>query len=266
MNRSLRAEAVSFAYEKDEAVLRAVDAQVEAGVMTGIVGPNGCGKSTLLRLLCGLLRPLSGEILLDGAALARLSGRARARRVAFLPQAINPAFDMPVFEVACLGRYPHAGLFGGLGPKDFEVARRCLEETGTDTLRTREFLSLSGGERQRVLLASILAQEPDLLLLDEPTSALDIHHEVEVFSLLRRLVRQGYGVGVVTHDLNAAAQYCDTLILLGASHTVVAAGTPEEVLCEAALCEAYGASIRVGRHPFAGTPFVDALPEKGADA
>lgn len=258
----LQAESVSFAYEKEQPVLRAVNATVPAGLLTGIVGPNGCGKSTLLRLLCGLLRPQSGRVLMDGAELSRLSGRARARRLAFLPQAVNPAFAMTVFEVVCLGRYPHAGPFGGLGPKDFEVARRCLRDTETEHLRARDFLSLSGGERQRVLLASILAQEPDVLLLDEPTSALDIHHEAEVFSLLRQLAAQGYGVGVVTHDLNAAAQFCGRILLMGVSHVVVASGAPEEVFREEALCAAYGAAIRVGRHPFVDAPFVDVLPQE----
>lgn len=262
MTALLQAQTVSFAYEKEQVVLDAVDVSIPAGTLTGIVGPNGCGKSTLLRLLCGLLQPQTGRVLMDGAELSRLSGRARARRLAFLPQAVNPAFAMSVFEVVCLGRYPHAGPFGGLGPKDFDVARRCLRDTETEHLRARDFLSLSGGERQRVLLASILAQEPEMLLLDEPTSALDIHHEAEVFALLRQLAAHGYGVGVVTHDLNAAAQYCGRILLLGAAHGVVAAGAPEEVFREAALCAAYGAAIRVGRHPFADAPFVDALPQE----
>lgn len=262
MTTLLQAQSVSFAYEKEQLVLDGVDASIPAGTLTGIVGPNGCGKSTLLRLLCGLLHPQAGRVLMDGAELTRLSGRARARRLAFLPQAVNPAFAMSVFEVVCLGRYPHAGPFGGLGPKDFDVARRCLRDTETEHLRARDFLSLSGGERQRVLLASILAQEPEMLLLDEPTSALDIHHEAEVFALLRQLAAQGYGVGVVTHDLNAAAQYCGRILLLGAAHGVVAAGAPEEVFREAALCAAYDAAIRVGRHPFADAPFVDALPQE----
>src|SRR5690606_37998744 len=104
----------------------------------------------------------------------------RARAVAFLPQEVNPAFALTALEVVALGRYPRLGPFAALQPHDFDVAERCLDATETCDLRDRDFLTLSGGERQRVLLASILAQEPDLLLLDEPTSALDIHHQFEI--------------------------------------------------------------------------------------
>jgi iron complex transport system ATP-binding protein len=258
MSHVLRAEGLRFSYDQDVDVLRDVGASVESGTMLGIVGPNGSGKSTLLRLLAGLLTPTAGMVVLDERALSEYAPRDRAKALAFLPQAVNPAFSLTAFEVVCLGRYPHTALLGALGPNDFEVATRCLADTESTALRDRDFMSLSGGERQRVLLASILAQEPKLLLLDEPTSALDLHHEVEVFGLLRRLTESGYGVGIVTHDLNLAARYCDTLLLLSENHAVVCSGSPEAVLREELLSAAYGAAIRVGTHPFYGTPFVAA--------
>lgn len=258
MSRNLGAESISFAYEPGAPVLRNVNAVVCSGAFTGIVGPNGSGKSTLLRLLCGLLKPGSGRVVLDGRPLSAFPARDRARSVAFLPQGIQPVFSLTAFEVVCLGRFPHAGPLGGLRAGDREVARRCMRETATEELARRNFMELSGGERQRVLLASILAQEPELLLLDEPTAALDIHHEAEVFALLARLAREGYGVGVVTHDLNLAARFCDSVILLSRDHDVLASGSPVEVLAEASLTSAYGARIRVGIHPFTGTPLVHA--------
>lgn len=257
MTCTLQATSVSFAYESTE-VLHSVSAKIHSGDITGIVGPNGSGKSTLLRLMCGLLKPAKGTVELDGEPIQHMSSRARARKVAFLPQAINPAFSLSVFEVVCLGRYPHASRFGALEKNDFSVALRCLRDTESESLRDRDFMALSGGERQRVLLASILAQEPDLLLLDEPTSALDIHHEIEVFDLLARLASEGYGIGLVTHDLNTAAQYCDHMLLLSENHTVQAFGSPKEVLAATQLSEAYGAEIKVGLHPFTQTPFVAA--------
>ena len=111
-----------------------------------------------------------------------------------------------------------------------------------------------------MLLASILAQEPDLLLLDEPTSALDIHHQIDIFALLRRLANEGYGVAVVTHDLNLAARFCDTLLLMSADHGPLAAGPPGRVLTEERLSSAYAAPIRVTEHPITGTPLITAEP------
>jgi iron complex transport system ATP-binding protein len=260
----LEAEGISFAYESGVPVLQDVSTQFAPGALHAILGPNGSGKSTLLRLLCGLLRPSAGRVRLDGKDIHNWQGRQRARRIGFLPQAIAPAFSLSVFEVACLGRYPHTGALGSLRATDLDVVRRCLRETQTDAFAQRDFDSLSGGERQRVLLASVLAQEPDLLLLDEPTSALDIHHQAEVLALLRRLSRSGYGVILVTHDLNMAARFADSCYLIGAQHRLLAAGSPEIVLTAGALSEAYEAQIRVDRHPATGDLLIAAELPAGA--
>jgi iron complex transport system ATP-binding protein len=262
----LRAESLSFAYEAGAPVLNDISADFEPGGLHAILGPNGSGKSTLLRLLCGMLRPQSGRVLLDGRNIHDWRGKDRARRIGFLPQAIAPAFSLSVFEVVCLGRYPHTGALGSLQQHDIEVVRRCLRETQTEAFATRDFDSLSGGERQRVLLAGILAQEPDLLLLDEPTSALDIHHQAEVLSLLRRLSRNGYGIVLVTHDLNLAARFCDSCVLIGTQHSVVASGPPASVLSAAHLSAAYDAPIRVDRHPATGDLLVTAELPAEAEA
>lgn len=258
MMRCLQAEKLSFGYESGHPVFSEVTASVRSGEVAGIVGPNGSGKSTLLRTLCGFLRPWAGQVLLDGQPLLGFRRRARARTLAFLPQTIAPAFALTAFEVVCLGRYPHLGAFGAPASHDRKIARRCMRDTGTEELRDRDFTTLSGGERQRVLMASILAQEPALLLLDEPTSALDVHHQIEIFGLLRRLARDGYGVAAVTHDLNLAGRFCDRLVLLGCGEGLLAQGPPATVLTEALLSRAYRARIRVCEHPITGTPLVTA--------
>ncbi len=253
---ALKAESLAYAYEAGRPLFKGVDAMVHSGEMVGLVGPNGSGKSTLLRVLCGLLKPHAGRVTLDGRSLASFASMERARVLAFLPQSVTPAFALNVFEVVCLGRYPHMGAFGALRPQDKDIAERCLRDTGVDDLRARDFLTLSGGERQRVLLASILAQEPNILLLDEPTSALDIHHQIEIFALLERLASEGYGVAVVTHDLNLAAQFCDRVLLLASTHELIASGKPESVFTEDLLSRAYGAPIRVHRNPVTGAPLI----------
>ncbi len=258
MTRRLRAEDLAFAYESGRDVFAGITLAIEGGQLVGIVGPNGAGKSTLLRVLSGLLRPRSGRVFLDDRPLSDLSNIERARTIAFLPQNVQPAFSLTSAEVVCLGRFPHLGAFGGWTAHDREIADRCLRQTETWDLRDRDFMTLSGGERQRVALASVLAQEPDLLLLDEPTSALDIHHQIEIFALLQRLARKGYGIGVVTHDLNLAGRFCDSLALLAGGVGLLAEGAPDDVLTEPLLSRAYSARIRVGRHPFTDTPLVTA--------
>jgi iron complex transport system ATP-binding protein len=262
MTRILKAESVAYAYEPGKDVFADVSLSIQAGEIVGLVGPNGSGKSTLLRVLCGFLHPRSGRVTLDKRTLSSYSGSERARVLAFLPQAVNPAFALSVFEVVCLGRYPHIGAFGALRPHDKEIAERCIRDTEVESLRSRDFLTLSGGERQRVLLASILAQEPNILLLDEPTSSLDIHHQIEIFSLLERLAHEGYGIVVVTHDLNLAAQFCGRLLLLADNHRMLAAGAPETVLTEDLLSRAYASPIRVSENPVTGAPLIWAEPPR----
>lgn len=256
MTHTLTAESVACAYDRERPVFARAGVTLRSGELVALAGPNGSGKSTLLRVLCGLLKPRAGRVTIDGRSLSSLGGRERARMIAFLPQAVNPAFALSVFEVVSLGRYPHLAGIGAMRPHDKEVVERCLRATETADLRAREFMTLSGGERQRVLLASILAQEPALLLLDEPTSALDIHHQIEIFALLEHLAREGYGIAVVTHDLNLAARFCDRLVLLAKGRDVVAAGAPAAVLTPEVLSDAYGAPIRVATHPITGAPLV----------
>ena len=264
MTHALTAESVAYAYETATPVIAQVNAAVRTGEILGIVGPNGSGKSTLLRVLSGLLRPGSGRVTLDGRALSAFSNVDRARTLAFLPQAVNPAFALTVFEVVCLGRYPHMGAFGALSAHDRDAARRCMRDTEIEALAARDFQTLSGGERQRVLLASILAQEPDILLLDEPTAALDIHHQIELFALLTRLAGEGYGFAVVTHDLNLAARFCDRLLLLTNRCEPPISGTAAEVLTGPRLSAAYDAAIRVDRHPVTDAPLIWAeTPDTG---
>ncbi|MFP4171701.1 MAG: ABC transporter ATP-binding protein [Candidatus Hydrogenedentota bacterium] len=262
----LEAKNLAYAYETGREVFTGVNATFRGGEIAGIVGPNGSGKSTLLRVLTGMLPPLRGQVLVDGRSANKVPARERARILAFLPQSVDPVFALTAFEVVCLGRYPHVSPLSGLGSRDLEVAERCLQDTETTHLRDRDFFTLSGGERQRVLIASILAQEPAMLLLDEPTSALDIHHQIEVFTLLERLAGDGYGVAVVTHDLNLAARFCARLLLLGPEAELAAVGAPASVLREPVLTKAYGSRIRVCDHPITHTPLVTAelLDEEGS--
>jgi iron complex transport system ATP-binding protein len=151
-----------------------------------------------------------------------------------------------------MGRHPHIGAFQLEGPSDLAIAQESMAATGTDHLATRSYMTLSGGEKQRVIIASALAQAGDVLLLDEPTASLDLGYQLEVASLLSRLNRERQVTMVLaTHDLNLAASLCDRLVLMRGG-TVIAAGTPGDVLTPANVELLYGVEADVHFHEAAG--------------
>jgi iron complex transport system ATP-binding protein len=233
-------------------VLKDIFLEVDRGDLVGILGPNGSGKTTLLKLLGGVLPPASGSVTLDGRPLTEWSRREIARRIAFVPQETATPFDFTVLDIVLMGRFPHLGTFALEGPEDLAIARRALESTGTAAFEGRAFSTLSGGEKQRVVVASALAQSPELLLLDEPTASLDIGHQIEVQTLLRRLnADSGVTMVLSTHDLNLAAALCRRLVLLKDGH-VLATGRTEDVLSPETVRELYHVNAEVVWHPRAG--------------
>ncbi len=255
---TLRADKITFAYGPTRPALRQVTIAMRPGELLGVIGPNGSGKSTLLRALAGLIACPDGCVCLDDAPLVSFGRKALARRIAFLPQNTEAAFEFTCEEIVALGRFPYLGGLGFLGGEDLAVVRRCMEQTDTLSLAGRPLGSLSGGERQRIWIASILAQSADHLLLDEPTSALDIQHQAEVFALLQTVSRQGNAVAVVAHDLNLAAQFCDRLALMSVGK-IVCEGTPDEVMRLTNLAPVYGGNVAVATNPVTGGPLVVVL-------
>jgi iron complex transport system ATP-binding protein len=257
----LTAHAVTYAYHRGGLpAIKSVDLQVNRGEVLAVVGPNGSGKSTLMAVLAGWLQPQHGRVELAERPLQQWPARQRARRLAYLPQQVAPLYDLSVDELVATGRYPQQTGWAGQDATDRAAVEQALAATDTADLATRSYSTLSGGERQRVLVASILAQEPEVLLLDEPTGSLDLHHRVQVFRLLRNAATAGRGVAVVTHDLNLAALFADRVVLLVAGQ-VVMVGPPGEVLGQQILEQAYGAELVVLPHPD-GT-HVAVLPARG---
>jgi iron complex transport system ATP-binding protein len=155
-----------------------------------------------------------------------------------------------------LGRTPYLGWMGRESERDRAAACQAMEETGTWHLADRFISQLSGGEQQRVVIARALAQEPRVLLLDEPTAHLDINNQVEILSLIIRLVKERQLAALaIFHDLNLAAQYCDELVLLHQGQVVIQ-GPPDQVLTPPMLQRVYGAEVMVMPHPRNGLPVV----------
>jgi ABC-type cobalamin/Fe3+-siderophores transport system ATPase subunit len=222
----LAARGLSFSYERTQ-VLREVSLSVAKGDAICIVGPNGAGKSTLLRLLGGLLSGYEGELTYQGRPLRSWKARELARRVAYVPQQLEMTFPYSAREVVLMGRLPHQG--GSLfeSERDHAAVDAALGAAEARHLSERAFRDLSGGERQLVMLASALAQEPELMLLDEPSAFLDLRHQLLMARTLRELHRErGLTLLLVSHDLDLAEALATRVVMLreGAVRHEVAPG------------------------------------------
>ena len=252
MSSLFQLESATVRYGSAE-VLSAVSLSLEAGAFIAIAGPNGAGKSTLLSLLAGLLAPSSGTCHFEGRDAHRWPRREFARRIAVVQQSEPAVFPFTAEEVVCMGRMPHrTGMYESA--EDHAAVARALATTGMTAFAARQYSTLSGGEKQRILLASALAQAPEVLLLDEPASHLDLQHQVELHKLLRDLSRSGLLVVAVTHDLNLAAAYANRLLLLHQGR-VRADGAPSEVLRTALLAEVFQVHVELHHRP-SGQPWL----------
>lgn len=243
---------LAFGYTPESPVIRGLDLEVGPGEFVAVIGPNGAGKSTLLKLMAGLLDGFRGEIELDGRSIGAYPNTELARKVAFVPQETHVVFPFTAAEIVRMGRLPFRTGFFFDASADADYVARAMERTETVDLRAKVFSDMSGGERQRVVLASALAQAPEVLLLDEPTVYLDIRHQLEFFRILTELhEREGTTVVAVTHDINLAARYAERMVVL-AEGSVAADGRAADVLEPGVLHDVFGIRATIVEGPHGG--------------
>jgi iron complex transport system ATP-binding protein len=238
-------------------VLDTVSAAFAPGRVTAVLGPNGAGKSTLLWCLAGLHTPARGQVLIGGRPRPSLGKRDLARQIGLLPQSADVHWDVDVATLVALGRFPHRARWGETEADRTAVAR-AMATADITRFATRRTSALSGGERARVLLARVLAGEPQWLLADEPLANLDPAHQLDTLECLREVARSGAGVIVVLHDLNHAIRVADEVLLL-CDGRMIAQGPPAEVLTAERIAETYGVSSHIGETPD-GVRFVVTVP------
>lgn len=211
------------------------------GRITALVGPNGAGKTTLLRALAGLL-PASGSVRLDGRNLLEAPAAERARQIAFMPQFAPQRLSLTVVEavIAALRASP----VDGAGREPQHRALETLDRLKILDLALQPFDTLSGGQRQLASLAQALVRRPRLLLLDEPTSALDLRYQQQVIANVREEAGNGAIVIMVLHDLQAAASWADSVVVLNGGK-LFAHGSPQDVITARMLGEVYGIDAAV---------------------
>lgn len=261
MTAMIEVQQVGFGYTGGAQLFESLSFALAPGTFTGIAGPNGAGKTTLLKLLCGLLRAQSGEIMIDGKRVARMKARALAEKVAVVRQQTQTSFEFTVLETVLMARMHHLDWRGFERSQDREIVNDALHMTETVHLANRTLHHLSGGEQQRVFIARALAQGTDVLLLDEPTTHLDLRHQVATYDLLKQAQHQQHKTVVaITHDINMAMQYCDTVMLLSPTKSLsdehppstqdqgysrLFIGSPEEVFVVDRIEEAFGVRVHV---------------------
>lgn len=258
----LSAVGLTVGYGTDP-VITDLDITVPTGQVTTIIGPNGCGKSTLLRTLGRLLSPRAGTVVLDGTDIAERKAKDVARRLGMLPQDPVAPSGLSVFDLVSRGRHPHQSWYRQFSPDDEVAVAHALELTATADLADREVDSLSGGQRQRVWIALTLAQQTDLLMLDEPTTFLDLAHAVDVLDLVSHLCADhGKTIVMVLHDLNLAARYSDSLVVMR-DGAVIGTGAPADVITPELLDEAFGLRSVVLTDPVSGGPLIVPVGRRG---
>lgn len=240
MNKSIEIKNLTTGYKikKGEKIIsRGLNASLEQGELTCLLGANGAGKSTLLRTLAAFQPALGGQIEVMGKPLKQYKSQELARVMSVVLTDNSKISNLTAFEVIAMGRSPYTGFWGKLGDKDKKIIEKCLGWVGIEDLAERKMQTLSDGERQKVMIAKAIAQETPIIFLDEPTAYLDYPSKVQMMLLLHRLAKAlKKTIFMSTHDLEHALQVADQVWLLD-KEKGLCAGLPEDLSMEGKIEE-----------------------------
>ena len=224
-------------------LVRELTLTIPPGSVTCILGCNGAGKTLTLHTLAGVRAPFAGRVSIDDREIARWPRKELARALGLLTQTTDDPFPSTVLETVLIGRHPHIGFWQWESKRDEEIARAALATVDLTAFEARDVATLSGGERRRVAIATLLAQDPKVLLLDEPINHLDPHHQIDVLQLLRGKAAEGCTVVMSLHDAGLATRFADyALLLFGNGEWSF--GSASEVLTEETMSRLYGLRVQ----------------------
>lgn len=210
----LQVKDLNIGYAQKE-ILSGLNFTIGKGELIGLVGSNGIGKSTLLKTIIGSLKPLSGEISLNGKALHSISQQGLSKIISIVLTDKVGGFNLTVFDIVASGRIPYLNAFGQLKEEDVSIVNQSLNTIGIKDLSPNYFDELSDGQKQKVLIAKSLAQQTPVILMDEPTAFLDFESRLQLFQLLKQLVKEQQKTVIVSsHDLDVLFRNVDKILYL----------------------------------------------------
>lgn len=225
---TLKISNLSIGY-KSKKIASNLNAKLESGKLTCLVGRNGVGKSTLLRTLAGFQPSLGGEIMLGDRSLADMDMRQKARHISVVLTGRPDLQQMTVRDIVGMGRSPYTDMWGKMRDEDNAIVEACIRQVGIEMLVPRTIETLSDGECQKVMIAKALAQQTPIILLDEPTAFLDYPSKAETMHLLKQIAVENHAALLLsTHDMEMAIRLADELWVMTTDHRLVT-GAPAEL-------------------------------------
>ena len=225
-------------------VVDAVNLEIPKGKVISFIGPNGAGKSTVMGIISRLIAKDSGLVSFDGTELEKWKSKELSKRLAILTQSNNIQMKLTVRELVAFGRFPYSGN-RTTKEDDEEIIEQAIAYMELEAFRDRFIDELSGGQRQRALIAMVIAQDTDYILLDEPTNNLDIYHATNMMKIVRRLCDElEKTIILVLHEINYAAFYSDYICAF-VDGKVAKFGTVKEVMTKETLSEIYKVDFEI---------------------
>ena len=240
---AIEVKGLNFSYNKNQTVLNDLNMTCEEGSVNVVLGLNGSGKTTLIKILAGLIKPLSGEVLLNEQNLNSLSISARSKIMAYVAQNTGFADDFTVKDYLLFGKVNQINFYRSPKEKDEESVKVCAEKFNITRFFDKKLGEISGGERQIVSICAAVVQNTGVIILDEPTSALDIKNQHTVLSLLKQISQnEGKTIILSSHNPNHAL-YLDCNVFLLKDGTVIDSGLAKDIVTVDRLKPIYGEDI-----------------------
>ena len=238
----IRMQNAGFAYD-GRTVLRGLNLHIRPGEFVAVAGPNGAGKAAVMGRIYRLIAHDSVLVDFEGKDIGKWKSKELSKRLAILTQSNNIQMKLTVRELVTFGRFPYSG--NRVTPEDQKIIDRAIAYMELEDFQDRFIDELSGGQRQRAMIAMVIAQDTEYVLLDEPTNNLDIYHATNMMKIVRRLCDElGKTVILVLHEINYAAFYSDYICAFK-DGKIARFGTVEEVMTKENLSQIYGVDFEI---------------------